>query len=310
MPITRQSSLSVLQTLLNASLWEARFNPDLTVDFGKQVGSQTPVYNFAEGSTLMVGDDSFGISGLVDRVVLCGAGSVNANGVVGAVQSTNGDNRINVSVDNATSQNLYGTVEQDLQFREYLRQESSANLRASSEADLAQPLETTQIQVYDPNIGVKFFVGDYISLTSPTNGWINTSFRIMKKTVHFDSQGHEQVALNVAPTARMISFTHTRRKALEFILNSQTQNNSAALNSINETPNVFSQLLPNTVGQTLTIAVPSSGVTGHLHMTASITGIYNGAQFILNSFTESTSAKITSYGLVDTDYRGNDHPDD
>ena len=225
----------------------------------------------------MLADDVYGIDSAVNRVVNCGAGSVNANGVIGAVRSSNGDNQIVAIVDNIPNQNAIGRWGKVYNFGNIYDKNLLTTYGQALEADLSVPLETTEVQVYDPNVGVKFAVGDYIALTSTTLGWNNTGFRIMKEHVHFDASGHEQVTLDIAPVARLVSFNHTRRKALEYILNSQTANNSTALNSVNLNPSITQSLFPNIILESGTIAVVGGGTTGHFHMSASICGIYNSS---------------------------------
>ncbi len=81
----RQSAMSVLQELINSTLYEVRFNPTNTVDFLPQVGSTTPVMTFTEGANLLDFRFQYGIDQFINDPIVClpeGGEVITENGIL------------------------------------------------------------------------------------------------------------------------------------------------------------------------------------------------------------------------------------
>jgi hypothetical protein len=231
MLLARTTAIFALQSLINASLWEARINPDNTVDFQQIVGSQKPVYTFIEGDSIIDFKFVYGIDQFVNDPVVAGKGS--ARGTFRNVQ----DQQVFAEpTNNSSSLAQFGRWSKSYNFSSVADINTLEAYANALQNDLQKPIYTLDLTVRVGVSGVPFRVGDVVTVTSPSLQIYNQSYRVIRIQRQFDSQNHEQLTISVQPNARLVSLTHARLKALTGILNSQTMNSQLFSNSVDQQP--------------------------------------------------------------------------
>lgn len=261
--ITRQTAIQTLSELISASLWEARVNPDNSVDFGSNaigtVGSLTSVFTFQEEENLMQTEIDYGIDKLVNQVIICGNGSA----------SVSPPTQISVTAKNSSSITANGTWSKILTLSNVVDQNLLQAYANALLDDLNSPIYTVSVELVDSAPGVPFQMGDYVTVNEPSFNLNNAAFRVISEHRHYDSQQGEVANIILAQNYRMVNATHFRLKRLEDILNSQMQNQQVFNNSYNQSPtqNFGSVNLPSNStyivnGQTVSVygVVSSSGI--------------------------------------------------
>ncbi|MHB2036945.1 MAG: phage tail protein [Nitrososphaerales archaeon] len=276
MLLARTTAMYALQNLINASLWETRFNPDNTVDFQQHVGSQTPVFSFVEGMNILDFKYQYGIDQFVNDSIVLGAGS--ATGTFGVVS----DNQVVAEpTNNASSLASFGRWSKIYSFNNIYDVNTLTAYANALQVDLETPLYTLNLLVTIPVSGVPFKIGDVVSVTSQSLGLAASQYRIIEIKRQYDASSGEQITLSVQPNARLVSLTHARLKALEFILNSQTLNQQLFSNTVNGNP---SQIPQSVVTAAAYVVNEGSGfnssttldyVTTDAHLTIQNTGTAN-----------------------------------
>jgi Prophage endopeptidase tail len=228
----RQNALTILDQLLAGTLWEARFNPDNTVDFEQRVGSSSSVFTFQEGMNLFQIEVDYGIDKLINNVIVCGGGSA-----VGNAGSIYTDKQVVATASNSSSISSNGRFSKIVNLPNIV----DANLlQAYANAllnDLLNPVYTINGKVADLTKGVSFRVGDAVTVNNSSFGLNGTTFRVISIQRHYEAQQGEDVNVVLGPsTYRMVDVKHFKLKALEYILNSQMQNNQAFNNTFDQTP--------------------------------------------------------------------------
>ncbi len=240
--ITRQTAIQTLSQLIAASLWEARFNFNNTVDFGPNAGTNYPgtvgspasVFDFQEDENLMKTEVDFGIDKLVNQVIICGAGSGTAQ------QANTASNGINILAKNSASIAAYGAWSKIINLANCL---DPTLLQAYANAlldDLSGQVYTVKSELADLSTGVPFRMGDYVSVDNASFDLNGALFRVVSEQRHYDSQQQEDVNVVLAQNYRMVNVAHFRLKRLEEILNSQLQNQQVFNNNFNQTPTQLS----------------------------------------------------------------------
>ncbi|MCL5066724.1 MAG: phage tail protein, partial [Thaumarchaeota archaeon] len=276
MLLARTTAMYALQNLVNASLWETRFNPDNTVDFQQHVGSQTPVYSFVEGMNILDFKYQYGIDQFVNDPIVLGAGS--AKGTFGVVS----DNQVVAEpTNNASSLASFGRWSKIYSFNNIYDVNTLTAYANALQSDLQNPLYTLDLLVTLNVPGVPFKIGDVVSITSESLGLVASQYRIIEIKRQYEASNGEQITLSVQPNARLVSLTHARLKSLEFILNSQTMNQQLFSNTVNGDP---SQIPQSVVTAAAYVANQGSGynpnttllyVTTDAHLTIPNTGTAN-----------------------------------
>ncbi len=226
--ITRQTALQVLSQLIAGSLWEARVNTDNTVDFLPLVGSQSSVYTFQSDENLMKTEVDYGIDKLINNVIVCGGGS--QSGQI-----------VNASVENVSSVNQFGRWSKIVSLSNCL---DPNMLQAYANAlldDLNSYVYTVNGQLADLSTGVPFRPGDYVTVNNSSFNLNNALFRFVSEHRHYDASEAEDVQVVLAQNYRMVNIAHFRLKALEFLLNSQLQNQQVFNNNFNQSPTALAQ---------------------------------------------------------------------
>jgi hypothetical protein len=273
--LIRTYALQALAQLIDASLWETRFNADNTVDFQNQTGSLTSVKTFNEGENLLDLQEDYGADTMVNDVVVSGAGSAQPN----PLNTTISDSGINEEVDNSPANGPRIT-----KFYNLSNIFDKTILETYATA-LAKDLQFSQfsypIDVVDLLPGVNWHLGDVVTLNSPTLGIQSLQYRALKEQRSFDSTQHEQIKLTLLPNIHEASVAHTRLRALEYVLNSQTQNGQLFANTVNQQPQ----------GYPTQVSLGSSGLSnnslgvnqyGAAQLAIGLSGLWTSATFKAN----------------------------
>jgi hypothetical protein len=232
--LIRTTALMALAQLIDGSLWEARFNPNNTVDFQTQTGSLTSVKTFNEGENIVTIDDKYGVDQKINDVVVCGSGSASAVTSLTGGGNAISDNGISFEVDNSPPAGpRYTKIVNVSNICDLNLLNAYANALSK---DLQFPLETITVEVTDLLPGVNWHLGDVVTLNSPTMGINGSTYRILKEKRKFGYQKGEEITLTLQSNSRMATISHTRVRALEFILNSQTGNQQLFANSVTQSP--------------------------------------------------------------------------
>lgn len=232
--LARTTALMALAQLIDGSLWEARFNPNNTVDFQTQTGSLSSVKTFNEGENIVSIDDKYGVDQKINDVIVAGSGSASAITSLTGGGDAISDNGISFEVDNSP--------ESGPRYTKFVNVSNICDLNLLNayanalSKDLQFSLETITLEVTDLLPSVNWHLGDMVTLNSPTLGINGLTYRILEEQRKFDSQNGEKITLTLQPNIRMATISHTRVRALEFILNSQTGNQQLFANSVTPSP--------------------------------------------------------------------------
>ncbi|MDG7000696.1 MAG: hypothetical protein JRN15_16500, partial [Nitrososphaerota archaeon] len=189
--LARTTAMYALQNLINASLWEVRFNPDNTVDFQQKVGSQTSVFSFVEGLNIIDFKYQYGVDQFVNDPIVVGAGS--AQGTFGVV---NDNQAVAEPSNNATSLATYGRWSKIYSFNNIYDINTLTAYANALQNDLQTPLYTLDLLVTVPVSGVPFKIGDVVSITSPSLGLTASQYRIIQIKRQYDASTGEQITLS------------------------------------------------------------------------------------------------------------------
>jgi hypothetical protein len=266
--VTRLKALAVLTEIVAASLWEARFNPDNTLDFQPQVGATSPIYAFDENRNILKGESDYGVDKLINNVIICGAGT--ATGTAGGIT----DNQIVATAQNSSSITTNGRFSKIFNFPNV----ADANLlQAYANAcvnDLSQPVYTYKSNVLILESGVPFKVGDTVIVRNPSFGLNGTNFRVASFQVHYDAKGWEDFNVVLAQNLRQVNITHFKVKALEQVLNNWQVNQQTIANSLQTST---SGTLPLNVSTTQSYSGnQATPVDADYFLSNAVTGIDNG----------------------------------
>ncbi|MDG6995179.1 MAG: hypothetical protein JRN52_04575 [Nitrososphaerota archaeon] len=296
--LARTTAMYAFQNLINASLWEVRFNADNTVDFQQKVGSQSSVFTFVEGMNIIDFKYQYGVDQFVNDPIVVGAGS--AQGTFGVVN----DNQVVAEpTNNATSLANYGRWSKIYSFNNIYDINTLTAYANALQNDLQTPLYTLDLLVTVPVSGVPFKIGDVVSITSPSLGLNASQYRIIQIKRQYDASTGEQITLSVQPNARLVSLSHARLKSLEFILNSQTMNQQIFGNTINSNP---TQIPQSVVTASAYVINQGSGynpnntlvsVTTDAHLTIPNTGTANQYELVVEG-TMTNSGGATNIAEV------------
>ncbi|MHB1907746.1 MAG: phage tail protein [Nitrososphaerales archaeon] len=231
--LIRTYALQALAQLIDGSLWECRFNADNTVDFQTQVGSLSSVKTFNEGENILQLSSAKSVQQKINDVIVSGAGSASAITSLTGGGNAISDNGISFEVDNSPSGGPRYTKFVNLS---NITDLNLLNAYANALAkDLQYSLETISADVIDALNGVNWHLGDVVTINSSTLG-ISGTYRVLEEKWNYDSSQGEQITLKLLPNIRMATIAHTKVRALEFILNSQTQNQQLFANSVTTSP--------------------------------------------------------------------------
>ena len=286
MLLARTTAMFALQSLVNSSLWEVRFNPDNAVDFRQRVGSQTPVYAFVEGMNLLDFKFQYGIDQFVNDPIVVGAGS--ASGTFGVIS----DNQVFAEpTNNAASLASFERWSKIYSFNNIYDANTLTAYANALQNDLQNPLYTLNLLVTLPVSGVPFLIGDVVTVTSPTLGLTASQYRIISITRNYDASQGEQITLQVQPNARMVSLTHARLKYLEYILNSQTMNQQLFANTVNLNPSQIAQSV-------VTAAAYVVNQTGAYWASTTVNYVTIDAHLTIPNTGTANQYKLTVEGLI------------
>ena len=290
--IIRQTAIQTLSQLISASLWEARVNPDNTVDFGSNsdgtVGRSTSVFTFQEGENLMKTEVDYGIDKLVNQVTICGNGTsaVSASG------------QVSVTAKNTSSIATNGTWSKILTLPNCVDQNLLQAYANALLDDLNSPIYTVNAQLADLSSGVPFTMGDTVTVNETSFGLNNALFRVISEHRHYDGQQGEVVNVVLAQNYRMVNVTHFKLKRLEDILNSQMQNQQVFNNSYNPASTSAAIGLVVNAPQ-ISNGIPNSGGSLETYAVISVSGINAGVTFSITP-SEASGAVLTQSYIIDT----------
>jgi hypothetical protein len=269
--LIRQKALAALAQLMNGSLWEVRFNPDNTVDFQNQVGNAASVRTFTEGDDMSISED-YGCDNLINDVVVCGGGSAQPNPAAQGITDYGivaEDDTSGPSIRFTQFFNLSNIFDQTLL-------QTYADCLAT---DLQYSMFSYPMNVIERKVGVNWHLGDYVSVVSPTLGYNPLLARIQSETRSFDSNGGEPISLTLMPAIHEATLANTRLRALEYLLNSQTQNQQSFANTNMPSASQYPLMapLPNTTSAGMAPSGGTANVT--LYCSASVSGLAVGWQY-------------------------------
>ncbi|MHB8565720.1 MAG: hypothetical protein ACYC7D_05330 [Nitrososphaerales archaeon] len=198
-------AMQALQQLIQTVVYELRFNPDLTVDFLTQVGSDlSATINFATSLNSEKTEWDYSIENIVNDVVVAGSSAnqlqvtVDSNDVVSIASSGRWSNIYNFP-------NVYDTT--------LLTSYANAVLN-----DMIVPTDTYKATVWDNNVGVGFQVGDTVSISDKVLG-DNAPYRIFSIHRHYDSSNFEQVEIVFVKNYRQVNVNNWKVQQLQTVLN-------------------------------------------------------------------------------------------
>jgi hypothetical protein len=193
--VTRIKILALLQQLIAGSLWEARFNPDNTVDFqpspspGSGFGNSKPTFTITEGLNTERFEYSLDISKMCNLAIVCGGGT----GISQIVRTAN----------NAASIKAMGGVWSTIKNLPNVTDPNLLQAYANALVnDLSYPIPTISADIVDYDPGVNFREGDAVIVNSPTFQFKNQIFRIIDITRTFDSSSYEKITVTLAQSVR------------------------------------------------------------------------------------------------------------
>src|SRR5579875_244613 len=198
-------ALAALQQLIQTIVFETRFNPDLTVDFLTQVGTdKSATVKFQTSLNSAKTEWDYSIENVVNDVVVAGS-STNLQQI-----SVNSNNASSITANGRWS-NIYNFP--NVYDSTLLQSYANAVL-----TDMINPTDVYKATVWDNNSGVAYQVGDTVTVADNILG-DNAKYRIFSIHRHYDSQNGEQVEIVFVKNYRQLNVANWKVQQLQNILN-------------------------------------------------------------------------------------------
>jgi hypothetical protein len=142
--------------------------------------------------------------------------------------------------------------------------------------------------------GVPFNMGDVVTVNNPELNIVDQNWRVVSENVRYDAQQHEDYKVGFSSVFRQVNAAHFKRMALEYILNSQWQNDQAFANGYN------SQASISTTPTKIYFPISSGSPNAFSYAVLGLSGLYNGSMsFNLIGQASGTSASLKEFVLYD-----------